>query len=123
MDSFSQKWIENEGKPGWIYNEGQQYEELFQHRLGERPDLNVLLSSLPIMEKDKIVKDGVAGRISADETEAVLLDNSRDAKLLEQIYRFTSTFGENTGHRDEPYPWLFGDMLANWDQQTRKGVS
>ena len=84
MQCFSKRWRENQNKPGWHYDETQQHEELFQHRLGKRPDLKVLLASIPILPSDKIPKDGKETRrtrfqdgkrehCSGDETQAVIL--------------------------------------------------
>jgi SNF2-related domain len=127
MAAFSARWKENSDK--WVYDDIDQHEELFYHRLGDRPDLTTLLASIPIASEDKIPKDGKANAksslaVSAEETECVLLDHPGDLRLLEQIYQGDQNFGANDKKTFyERHRWLFGDLSATWDRDIRKGVS
>ena len=124
MLRYKDRWNQND----WTYNEANQEEEFVQHRLGQYPNLSVLLTSIPILPRDKLPLDGNIDcttdlPVSANETQAVILENSRDLELLKLLYQIDSEFGHNT-----PTPWegcskwLAGDLQCVWDSSSRKGV-
>lgn len=123
MEKFATNWCQHEDKtPGWEFDEAAQEEELFLHRFGARPTLNMILSSIPTVSLEKLPTDGRFYVVSSNETEAMLLENyDSDLLLLREINRNNSSFGMN----ETPLSinWLFGDIEANWDREKRRGVS
>jgi len=119
MQTFRTKWQAN---PEWTYDENEMRDELFKHRLGNRPTLERILASIPVVKEDKIPDDGHSeqlseSRISVIETEAVLVDEHDD--VLIEIFRNNRRFG----HAAREYgQWLHGDIRATWDSTAQKGV-
>lgn len=64
LTSFKKDWAENEGKPGWIYDEKAIGEEMFKMRMGTRPSLENLLTLIPVLPDDKLPTDGSIATIS-----------------------------------------------------------
>lgn len=60
---------------------------------------------------------------SANETEAVTLDDPRDIVLLREIHRNSHNFGGDQSKPPYKENLLFGDIQAVWDRKARKGVS
>jgi hypothetical protein len=118
FDAYKQSWEEN----NWTYSEADMEEELFLHRFGDRPTLNMILASLPILKN--IPKTGFVnptGRhvniiASAVETEAMILDKHSHKALLETLHEF-GTFDEG---RLSP---VSGNITAKFDKVARSGVS
>jgi hypothetical protein len=130
MGKYSEKWAQEE----WTYNETEMERELFEHRLGELPLLEMIVASIPITTEDKIPSDGkdhkndryedrdLEGydtKASVSETEAVLIDNTGDSLILKELFKTSPTFGTKPIH---PL-YIDGDIKAVWDSNTRKGVS
>jgi hypothetical protein len=137
MECFLEKWVEHE----WTYNESEMEQELFDHRLGELPLLEMIVASMPIATEDKIPTDGKQwatsqsqsqwregdnAKASLSETEAVLIDNHVDGLILKELFKNSPKFGAaGAAETDEPTltQFLDGDITATWDSNTRKGVS
>lgn len=147
IDKYSDRWEQEE----WTYNETEMEQELFEHRLGESPALEMILASMPITTQDKIPSDGkqhqayqtytgvAATEASLSETEAVLVDNHGDSLILKELFKTCPKFGTTRARALEPSPtdqkgvepteplyrceYLDGDIKAVWDSNTRKGVS
>ena len=109
-------------------------QELFEHRLGKFPVLEMIVASMPITTEDKIPSDGrhdedagalVADKASVSETEAVLIDNHGDSLILKALFKTSQTFA--AANLVEPTEkvcsYIDGDIKAVWDSSTRKGVS
>jgi hypothetical protein len=122
MEDFREKWEEQE----WTYDGSEMEQELFDHRLGELPLLEMIVASMPITTEDKIPTDGkrtstfLQGdntKASAFETEAVLIDDDSEGLILKELSKASPEFG--TAHT-----WYIdGDITAVWDSDTRQGVS
>lgn len=123
---FKQAWEKDQ----WIYDQAQMEEDLFLHRFGDRPTLQMILASIPVCKE--IPKAGfvrpvpLAGeRISAAETEALLLEEHNHKALLCLLYNF----GQVAIPRDSkctygvPGATVRGEVRASFDKETRKGVS
>lgn len=86
MTLYKNAWKENAGREGWIVDEAKEAEEFIEHRFGLRPRLDVLLMSIAVSGKESIPLDGVmaasTSSVSADETEAIVLDSEEDLMLL-----------------------------------------
>lgn len=127
MTQFKERWNQN----NWAYSEIDQQDEFVQHRLGTRPTLAMILSSIPILPPEKLPTDGNASRathlpVSADETQAILLDSpQRDLELLRLLHEIDATFGSNpVGLTVKPVPhdWLSGQVECTWNRPARRGV-
>jgi hypothetical protein len=120
MDSYELKWEENQ----WEYNPKDMEEEVFQHRFGERPSLEMIFSSIPILQEDKLSKDGRSrflftggnhltdGRASLTELDSLLIEE-RNHRL---ILIFLRILQEKTSR-------LTASIKASWDRETSTGVS
>ncbi len=126
IQPFQKKWEELEGKQGgWVYNEKEMRYDFFRHRIGQRPEVSTLLHAIPVLAEDKIPDSGRTeltmirhrhdntDEVSGFETEALLLDDRNDKKLLEELHNFFALAD----------PKLKGQINAKWNQRTQKGVS
>jgi hypothetical protein len=140
------KWAQKEGTNAkWIYNAAEMESDVFRHRLGQYPLLEMILASVPIVAEDQIPKTGfipgerhdkerapwsmfgMSGnsdpedkfRVSADETDGVILSSPSDLRLLEELASFGS-IGYHTKNYCAP---LDGEIIAEWNPQARTGVS
>jgi hypothetical protein len=143
MEKYSEKWAQE----AWTYDENEMEQELFDHRLGKFPVLEMIVASMPITTEDKIPSDGrhlendvqgnqVWGHLGKDdegtrfkasvsETEAVLIDNHEDGLILKELLKTAPGFGATTAAKptERLYSYIDGDIKAVWDSNTRKGVS
>jgi hypothetical protein len=132
MEKYSEKWAQE----AWTYDESEMEQELFEHRLGEFPVLEMIVASMPITTEDKIPSDGryrerdsegaqVMAKASVSETEAVLIDNHGDGLILKTLFKTSPKFGAaNAAEPTESLcSYIDGDIKAVWDNSTRKGVS
>jgi hypothetical protein len=132
MKKYSEKWVQEE----WTYDESEMEQELFEHRLGKFPVLEMIVASMPITTEDKIPSDGrhrerdydgaeVLAKASVSETEAVLIDNHGDSLILKTLFKTSPTFGAGNAAEPTDYvcSYIDGDIKAVWDSNTRKGVS
>ena len=128
-------WAQNEGKPGWVYDEQEIAEEMFRSRIGERPLLSNLLVCMPILRQ--LPTDGciIAGDrqpysyhspaphksklYAIEELQALVLENPKDKDLLIETYRLSSIFGDCNSND----LWINGDITASFDKQIMSGVS
>jgi hypothetical protein len=123
FDAYKESWEQN----NWTYNEADMEEELFLHRFGDRPTLDMLLDSLPILKdipETGVVKptDLTYNTASAVETEAMILDKHSHKALLEVLQGFSS-FGKGRSTVRDIHDGALGDMTAKFDKVTRSGVS
>ena len=134
FDKFKQRWMENENDPKWSYSAAEMEEDVFRHRLGKHPLISVILSSLPIVSPDKIPETGSLIRhvssydgevrepqqLSADESDAIIVENRNDVALLRELANFASIGLEyQTVSVSTP---LDGDIVATWNTAARSGV-
>jgi len=126
MERFRDRWKQHEGGQGWTYDERKMEEELFEHRFGKRPTLEMIAESIPVMEEDKIPDDGRlssggnSSMCSASETEAVIIDDESDRRVVCGLYELSPG-----GFRDGKFSAgraADGDIRATWDSANRKGV-
>ncbi|CAB9523044.1 regulator of chromatin subfamily A member 3-like 1 [Seminavis robusta] len=125
MNAFKLSWEQN--KNSWTYDEADMEEELFLHRFGARPTVDMILASLPIVRevpKDGVVKPtGNKSKLcSAVETEAILLEKANHKSLLEVLYNCFGTVATNPKDGDARARLVSGEILAEFDKSTRKGV-
>jgi hypothetical protein len=131
MEQYSEKWVQEE----WTHNESEMEQELFDHRLGKFPVLEMIVASMPITTEDRIPSDGshrengyagaqVAAEASVSETEAVLIGNHADSLVLKELFKTSPKFGTINAVKpsDRLYSYIDGDIQAVWDSSTRKGV-
>lgn len=145
FDRYKDKWAANDGSdPNWTFSHAEMQEDVFKHRLGQYPLLPMILASIPTVSQSKIPKTGsfymqkggfllstsryygvrrpLKECASADETDAVIVEDDNDCNLLEELYNFgsvgckTDAFTANDSNLD-------GDITASWDATTGSGVS
>ena len=86
---------------------------MFKQRLGERPAIQSILTSTSIVEEKDLPKNGAFKGYdskcnSADEVEAVILNNTNDILLLRSLH----DVGKSS---------VGVDIIANWNKETRSG--
>jgi len=122
LEEVKRYWKEHEGKShNWVYNASDMEEDCFSHRIGKHPTLQSILASIPVVKPDSIPETGkVRGNRwdnksapSANEMEALLLDNAQDLDLLRELNAFSD-------YRDTQVNY---NLQAKWDKVKRKGVS
>jgi hypothetical protein len=124
FEDVSKYWKENEGSPKWVYDEAEMENDFFRHRIGKQPTLAYILTSIPVTEDDSIPQEGKlqqsyswnsssGGKPSLSETEALLLENKSDLKLLREMYSFTYSEPDTLGLT----------LTAQWNKTQQKGVS
>lgn len=163
LEKYKDRWNEHEGTdPRWTYSEVDEEETMFKHRFGKHPHIDVILSSIPVVDADKIPKsngnaeketfkihytsdfekegsddpdydpedydsDGyrtavlVPDDFSANETEAIILENPKDLTLLQALHEFGTIATKKQDPRSTTY--VGGDITAKWNRETRSGVS
>jgi hypothetical protein len=120
MTEFQTRWNEN----NWTFDEKAAAQELFQHRFGQRPTLEFILESIPVHSEDKIPVDGCTRRgigdlqCAASETEALLLDDEKDRRLLSSLFTLNTGFGKH----EYACEVVDGDIHATWDSEARSGA-
>jgi hypothetical protein len=141
MEKYSEKWAQEE----WTYSESEMEQELFEHRLGKLPLLEMIVASIPITTEDKFPSDGrhtegssylEVNKASLSETEAVLIDNNGDSIILKELFKTSPKigtikaidppkFGKSGTEPNKLAETLYidGDIKAVWDSNNRKGVS
>jgi hypothetical protein len=119
-------------------------EDVFKHRLGQYPLLEMILQSLPVTSSKGIPKRGSfymqrrtggsasenyygippPGKavVSADETDAVVVDDQNHCRLFEELYNFGS-IGCHDLQATTRDILLDGDITASWDATNASGVS
>ena len=161
MDKFKDKWSTNEGSdPKWNYSAAEMEEDVFCHRFGKYPSIEMILASIPVVSHEKIPETGSfhmktkqhgwysdsdsydsendyyglfgsyngnkdyygvgfeSNMVSADETNAIILEKRNDRALLEELRNFESIGFENLSGIVP----LAGEIVANWDRDARSGV-
>jgi len=124
FEDVSKYWKENEGSPKWVYDEVEMENDFFRHRIGKQPTLFYILASIPVTEDDSLPEEGKLqqsfswqsssrNKPSLSETEALLLENKGDLKLLREMYFFTYSEIDTLGLT----------LTAQWNKTQRKGVS
>ena len=59
MQQYKESWDNADtSKPEWTYSEADMEEDFFHHRLGKHPTLQMILASIPVVERSKMPKDG-----------------------------------------------------------------
>jgi hypothetical protein len=57
MEAYQEKWSTHSGTdPKWTFSEAEMEQDLFEHRFGKYPLLEMILVSIPVLAKDKIPK-------------------------------------------------------------------
>jgi hypothetical protein len=118
----------------WTHYESEMEQQIFDHRLGKFPVLEIIVASMPVTTEDKIPSDGrhrerdseiVAAKASVSETEAVLIGNHGDSLILKELLKTSPKFGTINAVKpsDRRHSYMDGDIQAVWDSSTRKGVS
>jgi hypothetical protein len=136
MKAYRKNWALYEGSdPKWTFSEAEMEEDVFKHRLGEHPSLEMILASIPVVSPENIPETGSFNlkeknrffggaesenrEVSADETEAIILQNRNDVGLLQELINFGSVGCD----RDGGAVLLDGDITAAWNSTERSGVS
>jgi hypothetical protein len=57
MEKFQERWTSHQGDPKWDYSDIDEEEDLFKHRFGTYPRVEVILGSIPVFDADNIPKD------------------------------------------------------------------
>lgn len=137
ITSVEGAWTQNEGKPGWVYDEKELAEDMFQSWIGQRPTLRELLMCIPVVQTENLPTDGVDSRrrfqttryngspsniYDVRECQALILEDPNDRELLFQTYRVAKEFGTSDAYRP-PHSFVDGDITASFNTQTGKGVS
>lgn len=61
MERYEDSWLDAEDDlPEWQYDEGEMREDFFEHRLGERPVLSMILASISIVEDQADITDNTS---------------------------------------------------------------
>jgi hypothetical protein len=129
MDQYRNIWEEQQ----WTYDETEMEQELFDHRLGNFPLLEMIVASMPITTEDKIPTEGRHyteyqtgddAKASLSETEAVLIDDDGESLILKELFKTSPLFG-GAAETDKPTQtqYIDGDITAMWDRSTHRGVS
>jgi hypothetical protein len=92
----------------WLYDEVDREEEVFLHRIGEKPHVQVVSHHIPRYPEDKVcVFPG--GLLKAEQTDHILVDNVQHIQLLHSL----ASVSEETTFT----------FSASWDRVARSGVS
>ena len=145
LDAFKDNWAEHEDKsPGWTYDAAEMEYDTFRHRIGNRPTLNMILASVPIVPEDEIPETGqVTNPLNkrsfsynsyqkhnaANECEAVILESRNDRALFMELDRFSDAMErKNDDYTDLVYGRgtsrtcpIKANIQATWDKTERKG--
>jgi hypothetical protein len=98
MEKYSDNWAREECS----HNETEMKQELFDHRLGELPLLEMIVASMTITTGERIPSDGrhhemnsegYIAKASLSEIEAVLIDNHGDSLILKELFKTSRKFG------------------------------
>lgn len=129
FNEFKSNWE----KEKWNYDKEEMDNDTFLHRLGFRPKVGNILASVPITTKSNIPKNGrVANEIywfhskaetlepnekrkyvSANDTDAVIIENPAHRRVLEELYLFKNSF----------FHLVDFNICASWSKADRNGVS
>lgn len=116
MTMYKDAWEENKGKPGWAVDTEAEAVEFVEHRLGPRPTLQVLLMSIAVAGRESVPSDGVirssSTSVSADEAEAIVLENEHDLLLLRVMQEVE--FGRSSIFK--------GSITQAFDGESQRGV-
>lgn len=133
MKRFQTTWSDYEGSSAeWIYEQAEMEHDVFRYRIGNRPSLQMILKSIPVVREDLIPEDGVfvpidderderqdgGHNVLEDDTDAILVD-CKDRILLQELISFQS-IGWDRPQKDSP---IDGDITAGWQSDKRCGVS
>jgi len=144
LDAFKNRWAEHEDKsPGWTYDAAEMEYDTFRHRIGDRPTLNMILASIPIVAEDEIPETGKVSNPlhnhsydsrqehnAANECEAVILESRNDRALFVELDRFNDAMER----KNDDYTELVhgrgtnrtcpvkANIQATWDKAERKGT-
>lgn len=133
---YKESWASGEASDPtrWTFSQAEMEEEVFKHRLGQYPLIEMILASLPVVPVEKLPKSGslkkrnsfayraMSGeptRVSADETDAIVVKNRVHCSLLEELLNF-GTIG--CMDRDTSKALLDGDIVASWNSAAQTGV-
>ena len=148
MAKCKKSWADNAGKRNWKYDPAEMEEDLYHHRLGKNPALEMIVQSIPIFDEKDIPKtgslqkkktgyvssreeyctdrvQGTANDVSADETEAVIMQDDNDKAVLLELFRGNASVamteeavcvavGTSTRH-------VSGSITSTWNRKTRTG--
>jgi hypothetical protein len=125
MELFKGMWTkyENQG-PKWRFSAAEMEEDMFRHRIGAYPTLEMILKSIPVLREDKIPQDGVrkfgAGQSAfLEDTDAILMERNGQI-IFQELFPFC-TIGFPLSRRRNSV--IVGDIRAKWHPQERRGVS
>jgi hypothetical protein len=122
MTMFQPLWSKYGGtSPQWIYNEAEMEEDMFRHNFGKFPSLRTILANIPVVEENKIPRDGhheswkSNGRPAAraEDTDAILLTDRNHIVILQELH---SVGFPSSAHS------VNGDITAKWNREERCGV-
>lgn len=133
MNAYKQSWKEHlaneseDGRRKWEYCQPDMEEDLFLHRFRERPTVQSILDSIPVVDPYSIPQDGVGDEIAsikdamAEETEALILEKQSHRILIEIINKLKIV--ECLDSERNPDSLIMSDILATWNKESRTGVS
>ncbi len=129
MELFKGMWTKYENRdPKWKFSATEMEGDMFRHRIGEYPTLEMILKSIPVLRKDKVPQDGVrkigAGHVAPEspfleDTDAILMERNNQI-ILQELFQFGSLGFPQHRRRDSV---IDGDIQAKWNAKERRGVS
>jgi ribosomal protein L37E len=128
MEAFKSYWAKykTSKSPNWKFSAAEMEKDMFDHRIGALPTLEMVLKSIPVLSSDKIPVDGDRTQdpqkttASMDDTDAILMD--REGRVLFQTL-FPFRFIGYPKHRQNSNNTVVGDIRAQWNATERRGVS
>ena len=119
MKKYQQRWKENEGNEGWIYDEKQMKAELFRHRYRDNHSLKTILSSVPCVSTELLTEDRMSRlkvpdfhRRSQDELDAIIFPDLNHFYLLATLHQISTSSLISPNHTIE----------AQWDTEASVGT-
>jgi hypothetical protein len=107
MKAYEEKWALHSGSdPKWTFSEAEMEKDLFEHRFGKHPLLEMILVSIPVLAEDKIPK-AAAGE-------------EQEVEKVHQSSRFVGNSYYSNGYDsdDSTYSTLQGDPLEMSNNET-----
>jgi hypothetical protein len=107
--AYERHWKEADPSSSeWLYDEVDREEEVFLHRVGDKPQVKLVADRIALYPEDKVcVFPG--GVLKAEQTDHILLDNVQHIQLLHSL----ASVSEETTFT----------ISASWDRLARSGVS
>jgi hypothetical protein len=133
LDPFKKAWEDQQ----MVFEEAEMEKDMFDHRIGQYPVLDIILGSVPVVSEDKIPTTGRltsqrmrnesplhsrGSDVPANEIESLLLCSPKSKLLLDEINKFGSVAQKNKDHRGNS-GILGGEIKAAWNKIARTGVS